>query len=253
MLYIRSLIFKTTMKINPDVRLFLRDVYSYDIEACHYQILQKIGYDVSNIERDDKTKRNIQIGMLIRRNPRLGKILRNTTNSIISNYLHTNKVSDYELIIRQYDGVFVTRYLEETTNQEIELLLKNLFVSFISSIRRNSFIAFDGNIVIIKGVSYRYKAMDGMIQKIAQLNFANKAAVFKGLQKIKDELFTTIDPFLFAIPVNNDKYSIFLKKYGEINISNTTVKLVDVEDIDREKYFNFYIRPFTESLVLEFS
>jgi len=241
------------MQINKNVRLFLSDVYDYDIAQCHYQILQKLDYDISKINREDKKIRNIQIGVMIKNNPRIGIILRKITNSIISNYLLDNKVSEYELILRQYDGVMLTRYLEETESQEIPIILKNLFCSFISSINRNSYISFNGEEVFIKGVPYRYKTMDLLLEKIARINFSNKSNIFKQLQKIKDELFNSMNPKLFAIPSDDNKHSsVFLKKYGETEISNATTSLIDVADINKNKYFDFYIRPFTESIVIEF-
>ena len=45
------------MKINENVKLVLKDVYLYDIEACHYTIMEKLGLDVSTLDRDRKSTR----------------------------------------------------------------------------------------------------------------------------------------------------------------------------------------------------
>ena len=37
-----------------------------------------------------------------------------------------------------------------------------------------------------------------------------------------------------------------------MKITKNGVKILDLDEVDRIKYFDFYIRPFTESLVLEF-
>jgi hypothetical protein len=57
---------------------------------------------------------------------------------------------------------------------------------------------------------------------------------------------------LFAIPINDKKFNIFLKDFGQLEVSNTTLKIMDPDDIDRERYFNFYIAPFTKSVVADF-
>ena len=73
------------MKINENVKLVLKDVYLYDIEACHYTIMEKLGMDVSELDKSDKSQRNIEIGKMMRKNPKLTSLLRNTTKSIIDN------------------------------------------------------------------------------------------------------------------------------------------------------------------------
>ena len=60
------------------------------------------------------------------------------------------------------------------------------------------------------------------------------------------------DPFLFGIPTKSGKTNVFLKGYGELEISETTLKIMDTGDIDKERYFQFYIQPFTKSIVFEF-
>ena len=46
---------------------------------------------------------------------------------------------------------------------------------------------------------------------------------------------------------------LFMKRYGQVKITKSMAKVMDTDDIDKVKYFNFYLRPFTESLVIEFS
>ena len=39
---------------------------------------------------------------------------------------------------------------------------------------------------------------------------------------------------------------------GEIEIDKQVAKIMNIDDIDKQRYFDFYIRPFIESIVLEF-
>ena len=240
------------MNINKHCRLFLRDVYLYDITACHYTILQQMNIDVPNVDPNDKLQRNIQIGLMMRDNPSLTSLLRNVTISTVSEYLLRNNISDDDIIIRQYDGVIVTKLLKVTTDQFLPLDLQSTFQVFLISSDRTRYIAFDGQKNIIKGVPYRYPGMDEMFGKILRLNYINKTAIFKGLQRIKDEIFESTDPSLFCIQKGENKYSVFLKTFGETEISETLADHMDTAEIDRNKYYDFYIRPFAESICLEF-
>jgi len=241
------------MKITDKCKLFLRDIYLYDITSCHYSILENAGFDVSFLEKDNKKKRNIQIGMLMRDNSKYTSLLHNTTNSIINEYISINKLKDEEIVTRQYDGIIVTRPLNETS-LTIKLELQSNIMIFISSFKRNSYISFDGHNASIKGVSNRYPAVDSLYhQFLSTTNFINKSSVFKQMQKLKDLFLKSDNPNLFCIPSGDDSFIVYLKEFGDIKISKQTSKILDTDDIDKEWYFNFYIKPFTQSLVLEFS
>lgn len=240
------------MKINEKCNLVLRDVYLYDITSCHYSILEKFGFDLSSINKENKLERNIQIGKLMRDNPRLTSLLRTTTESIVSEYLYLNDVQDEEIILRQYDGVLLTRTLKRSIDQKITLDFRSHFQIFISSPNRTSYIAFDGSSVIIKGVPNRYKKIDNVYEKIVKINFLNKQSIFRQMEKIKNDFYTTKDPFLFCIPTKDDKFKVYLEEYGEIEISKSVIKIMSMEDIDKKRYFNFYLKPFFQSLIIEF-
>jgi len=239
------------MNINKNCKLFLRNIYLYDIGACHYTILERLGFDLSSIDKNDKEKRNIQIGKWMKQNPRLTDILRKTTNSIIDENILRNNVTEEELILRQYDGIIITRILQEIV-QSIPLDLCSHFEIFIISINKNRYIAFDGVETTIKGVPHRYEKIDKLYRKVSKINFNVRSSVFENLQKIKDEILTSNDPELYCIPVGDNKYNVFLKGYGDVEITEQTVRMMDVNDIDRQKYFDFYLRPFTESITIEF-
>ena len=241
------------MQLNEKLNLVMRDLYLYDIEACHYTIMKNLGYDMSGLNLEDKTERNIQIGQMMRKNPRLTSLLRNKTKSTIDEYILKNNVSDDEIVIRQYDGLILTRTLRETDVNEIPLNIRKHFEIFIVAIDRSKYIAYDStHKVTIKGVSFRYPQMNQLLEQICKLNFSNKSAVFKKLHKIKTEFLNSNNPSLFGIPLKNGKYNIFLKRYGEIEVSQPTLRIMDTDDIDKQKYFDFYITPFTKSIVAEF-
>jgi len=241
------------MKINKNVKLVLRDVYLYDIEACHYTIMKKLGLDLTGIDKANKLERNIQIGKLMSKNPRLTSTLRNTTRSVIDEYILRNNLEDDDIILRQYDGILITKTLKETNIHPIPLNIRKHYQIFISSIDRTKYLAFDNSQqTIIKGVPFRYPEIDNIYKQICKINYASKESIFRNLQKIKDKFMTSKNPKMFGIPSKNDLYNIFLKIYGEIEISKQTLKIIDTNDIDKERYFKFYFEPFTKSIVVEF-
>lgn len=241
------------MKTNENLNLVLRDVYLYDIEACHYTILKNLGFDLTNINLENKLERNIQIGQMMRKNPRLTSLLRDTTRSTIDEYIFKNNVVEDEIIIRQYDGLILTRTLRETNLGKIPLNIRKHFEIFITSIDRSRYIAYDSSHkTTIKGVPFLYPEMESIYEKICKVNFSNKSAIFKQLQKIKDSFLMSNSAMLFGVPTKENKYNIFLKGYGELEVSKQTLKIMDTDDIDKERYFEQYIVPFTKSIVMEF-
>lgn len=215
--------------------------------------MKNLGYDVSEINFDNKIERNIQIGKMMSKNPRLTSLLRNKTKSTIDEYILKNNVVEDEIIIRQYDGLILTRTLRETNLGPIPLNIRKHFEIFISSIDRSMYIAYDSSHkTTIKGVAFRYPQMDSIYEKICKINFSSKSAIFKQLQKIKDSFLYSNDAYLFGVPIKENKYNIFLKAYGELEVSKQTLKIMDTDDIDKDRYFDQYITPFTKSIVMEF-
>jgi hypothetical protein len=77
------------MKIKNIKNLLLRDIFSYDISSCHYQILKKYNFNVSFIkDKNNKLERNIQIGQMMGINNNMKSFLRNTTEKILDNFIY---------------------------------------------------------------------------------------------------------------------------------------------------------------------
>lgn len=241
------------MKLNSNTRLVLKDIYLYDIEACHYSVMQKLGLDMSGINKEDKSERNIQIGKMMNRNPKLIPLLRNTTKSIINEYIRANQITHSDIIIRQYDGIILKKTLHITDLGVIPLNRRKHFLIFISSIDRTRYIALDSeNEIIVKGVSHKYDEMNKIYEQMCKINYNRKGSIFRNLQRIKDYIMTTQNTSLFAVPSDSSgrNFNIFIKDYGQIPILKSFLTTMDVNDIDRETYFNVYIAPFTKSIVI---
>jgi len=241
------------MNINSTCPFFMRDVYLYDISACHYSILREMNFDLSKLDKDDKTQRNIQIGLMMRERPELVNILRDITTSTVSEHLTRNNIKEDDIVTRQYDGIILRRPLKNKNQEYLPLELRSIYQTFIISSDRKSYMAFDGKEISIKGVSHKYEEMNEFMGRLVRMSYMNKTDIFKNLQKLKDEFMGSDDPDLFCIPVGEGEYNIFVKGMGEVRITENMVNLLDVDEIDRSRYFDFYLRPFTESICLEFA
>jgi len=233
-------------------KLYLTDVYSYDISACHYTILKKLGYDMSQIPEHDKAARNIEIGLRMRDNPSLTTILRSVTESLISEYIVRNSISEEDLVLRQYDGILTTKKLVET-DSFLPLELRGIFDVFLASSDRTKFVGkYKNGEFVAKGVPYLYENIEKFLEKILTADACSKSALFSRLQRIRDEFFAVNDPLVFCIPTDDEKFLVTLKGYGQVRVSKSATKMISCLDIDKQSYWNFYLRPFCESLVIEF-
>lgn len=241
------------MKIETE-SLFFRDIYYYDIEACHYQIMKNFGLDISRLNKDDKQQRNIEIGKMMGENPRFSKALRNFTSSIISDYLSRNKIKEDDVILRQYDGFITTKKLYQTNLNPIPIK-EYCFEKLLVGSNRDRYIAKHKNDIIIKGVPNKYPKMNKYLGKLVNINFISKENIFINLEEIKHKFYSSNDWKLFFIQEDssNNYGEMIFKNYGQLSIAKTAGKLIDVKDIDRDWYYNKYLRPFTEAIVLEFA
>lgn len=242
------------MQINKNLKLILHDVYLFDIEACHYTIMKKLGLDISEIDDENKLERNIKIGKMMRRNPRLTTLLRSTTESIITEYMRENQITENDLVIRQYDGILTTKRLKINNIGGIPFNARKHFLIFIMSVDRKKYIAFDTyKKITIKGIPFRNEKIDLIYGQLCKdvLNTASKERIFIKLQRIKDHILNSNDPVLFGIPDKNNRANVYLKGYGEMVVSFQTLKIMDPDDIDKERYFKYYLEPFTKSVVVE--
>lgn len=240
------------MNINKNCKLFLTDLYYYDIESCHYNILKRLNYDISDLTLKNKDERNIQIGLLMKKNPNIIPIIRSLTESMINEFLSENKINDDDIICRQYDGFLSKKPLFFSYNK-INIILKDKINILIICYERQSYIGIDNkNEIIVKGINDKYEKINKYYKKILNINFYDKKSIFKSLHNIKNELlYEENNPNIFSIPIENDYY-IQLKKYGKMKIRKNLINILDLDDIDRMWYFEYYLKKFFNSIVITF-
>jgi hypothetical protein len=241
------------MKLNTE-RLIVRDVFSYDIVACHYNLLEKFQYNMTNIDKNDKLKRNIQIGKIMRDNESIKTRLRETTARIIDDYISFNELREEDIIIRQYDGLLTTKRLMETEKSVLPIVLQNRYDIFLISIERGMYIAFDNlkKRVKVKGVPSIYKGIQKYYEKLVRIvDIENKSRVLDNLEKLKKSFYDETDMNIFAIPVDENDVEIMFKSFGQIKVKRNTLYYMTEDEVDKEFYYDFYLHSFIQSVILE--
>lgn len=238
------------MKIYSNYNLFISPAYLYDISKCHMTILDKLGYDISELKELPKLERNIAIGKLMKTDERLSKILISLTNSIMDEFIRRSNLKNH-VLIRQYDGI-ITNKRACVSDPQIELSL-TILNKLLISIDRRMFLAQtrNGNF-LVKGVPNCYDNIKPILSEIISLQFTSLSSIFIGMDNIRNKILNGSDINLYIIPKDNNTSRLYIRDTGWIELSRNLIEHIDVNEIDREYYYNVYIRPFFESILLEF-
>lgn len=234
--------------INKTCKLVLRDLFYYDVVAAFPTIMQQQHYDFQNISLDNKEERNRFIGLQQRDNKNLSSFLNNSISSLVDYYLTVNDVSGDEIIFRQKDGFILTRKLA-ISNQFIEMKLRKILTLMIISLDRSKMVYFDDlGEMSVKGVRYYYKRLDEIFRMIYNIDYYNKKIMFEQMAYIKHKVIHNEDIMFYGIEKDPRTFT-FVTKTGSITVHD--IDFVDPDSIDRVKYFDFYFKPFLDSIYLE--
>lgn len=232
--------------INQRCSLVLHDLFSYDIQSCYPNILQNISYELKNINLEDKDERSKYIGKQQIDNENLSSFLIESTENLIKSYIRSNGLTEEDLIVTQRDGFITTKILTKT-NISMELKLREIINVLILSLDRKAYISFSDNGLTVKGVRDYYESLNVFYNEIQNFNYYNKNCIFQQMQNVKNNILNHDNKETFCIPRNN-KCVIVTKSDGPVEVSNSS--LVQIEDIDKIRYFNHYFKPFFDSLFL---
>ena len=235
------------MNINPLSQLFLTDLYFYDIRSCYYEIAKSAYYDLGGIDKDDKVGRNIALGKQQINNENFQKYLQESADSIIDYYLFTNGILPEEVIVRQRDGFILTKMLADNDSM-MKIDFREHILYMIITLDRKKFLTVSDKEVSVKGVPNNYPGMEKVYNKFSALNIYNKKGLFKQLHKIKEYILNCEDINVFIIE-KNDKKLLITKRLGLVEIRKGEFL---TKAVDKEKYYNFYLKEFMESLILTF-
>jgi len=178
-------------------------------------------------------------------------MLRQTTESLISEYINRNGLDESDILIRQYDG-FLTKKLLSDTDQYLPLELKDIYSKMVVAITGDKYIATTGKRTIIKGVANYYNELEPFYNELFNINFLSKSHVFNCLDRIKKGFLECKDIKVFCIPYDEKYNTIFFKTYGNIKISKQVSKMAEHEEVDKQVYYNIYLKPFIQGIIMDF-
>jgi hypothetical protein len=209
---------------------------------------------MSGIDKNDKKKRNIQIGKIMRDNETIKTRLRETTARIIDDYIEFNQLTEDDIIIRQYDGIITTKRLMETEKSVLPIAMQNRYDLVLISIERGRYIAFD-NIrgkIKIKGVPNLYEGIKIYYKKLIRIiDIENKTRILANLETLKNSFYQDDDLNVFAIPVNDEEVEMIFKSFGQIKVKRNTLYYMTDDEIDKDFYYDYYLNSFIQSVILE--
>jgi small nuclear ribonucleoprotein (snRNP)-like protein len=234
--------------INDSCSLVLQDLYLYDFKSAYPRILESIDWDFKDIDLDDKSSRNISIGLAQRNNENLSSFLMNTVGNLLQFYLSENNIDEKNVIVTQRDGFILNTFLRNT-DEFMKLDLREHIELMVISPDRKKYLSTSNKGVTVKGLQNKYDALDDVYKEFGKLNLYNKTVLFKQLSRLKELVLNNKNKRFYMVEVN-DKLAVITKKHGTLVVSNEHV--FNLQDVDSMKYYDHYFREFMEAIFLEF-
>jgi hypothetical protein len=238
------------INVSPTCDLVLSNLFFYDFQSCYYTILENIGWSLEGIEKNDKTKRNIQLGILQKNNPQLSKFLIESSESLVEHYIKINNLKEKEVILKQRDGLISSRKLDNI-DQTMPISLRSIILRMIITLNRNQYLAIHSTgEVEVKGISNKPEDV-GFYQLFKNLDFTNKKQLFHGLEKIRQTVLNSKNIMWFT-EEKEDMYLVRIIGEGIVKINRSSIKFIGTDDIDKNYTWINFIWPFAESCIIHF-
>jgi len=237
------------MIISKKCNLILSSLFDYDISKCSYSILESIGWNINNINRDNKKIRNIEIGLLMRDNPKLSEFLLSQTEKIIDNYISLNKIGNDDIIIRAKDG-FISKKPLTITDNTLKLESRGIVSKLIINQERNKYLAIYSNgQVVVKGIN---KTLDtSFFDLFKNLEFGSKKNLMIGLENIR-KIILDSDNVKWFIRKDQDEIYIPILNQGFVKLNSSLISLIDTDEIDKIFVWEEFIWPFIKSILIHY-
>lgn len=132
-------------------------IYEYDIKAANLTMLRESGKvdgsTLDMLESLDKQAREVAVGKIIRRQPKVYDIITKGIRRARERLFRENGIQDHEVLSIKNDAVFIIgRRLQHTTFGEVEFRMKNRYALFQRIDKLEFFYDKRNDVVDIKGV-----------------------------------------------------------------------------------------------------
>lgn len=235
--------------LNKESELILSNLYEYDFEACLYNMLNNIGYDLSNISSEDKTSRNILLGKEQNKHPMLKHVFIQDVNNLLQLYLTQNNIAPENVIWTQRDGVITTCPIIEN-NISMKFKFKNNILHLISTMKRDKIlILYSNHTIDIKGVIN--KPIDlGFYELMLNIDFSNRKKIFEGCESIRQKILNSKNKNWFIKKGNDGKLTIPMKGDTLLTVNPSFINNINIDDIDKQSIYDTYVYPFIQTILI---
>lgn len=238
---------------NKDIPTVISDVHFYDIGSCYYNMLLNIDYDISNIDFDDKKKRNIAIGKLQRDNSTLAYYLQNETTNVINTYINLNNIKKENVILIQRDGLYIWHQKIKTNNTTLPIEYIYKIIRMIFNQKKDMFIFFDSsNKLHYKGFSKKYYDLS-FLNLFKNIDYTNKKTIINSLDGLKRKFFSSNKNSWFITQnKKTEEYYIPIIGIGDIKIDLSIAYDIDSKDIDKNQIWENVVWQFCQSILITY-
>jgi hypothetical protein len=227
----------------------MRDLYYYDIVSAFPTIMQNQNFNFGDLDLSNKEARNIFIGKKQIQNKNLSIFLNESVKNLTDFYLSINEINDDDVVYRQKDGFIITKPLVKN-DMYIEMTLRHtLPILFIDTSKTLICYINESNEIEVKGIRNYYDKLMDVYKRFFDLNFYDVSVLTRQLQIIKDDFVNSKDKLMFGINGDDIQYTFILKNGKKIRTFDPD--FVELNEIDRYKYFDYYFKPFMDAIFME--
>jgi hypothetical protein len=238
--------------VNKDCPLVLSNLYEYDFQACVYNILKNLNWDLSGIDEFDKRSRNIKIGLLRRDNPALSNYLESTIVALIDYYLILNQIDTSDIILRLKDGLVLTKPMKRL-NDTMPLEFRGAISKLILSLDRRKWMKIysNGN-VVVKGVSSTLVNRE-MFNLFSKFDYTNKYNLVSSLEGLRRLVLKSNKDITWYLHKKGGDYIIPIVDVGYVKVDSreTCISKYSIDVVDRSYLWDEHIWEFVEPIIVD--
>lgn len=241
-----STIYERHNYLNPYVELLINErIYEYDIQSAGFNLLKYYHLiddkTFKMLSRLDKKHRQIQIGLMCRKDSQLNKDLNDAFVNVRKEFFVANQIQDDEILSIKKDAIFIMRPCDNVQFDNIFFVLKNLYTSFLLIDRKQLY--YNKDILDVKGIDntlleqHKDYMCDFISTYLNYLEFDNIKSLRKFLVEFSELYKERELPIEYYREFNTTSCYRYIKDRGVLFDSLGDIDMVDI----RYNYLNIII------------
>lgn len=222
---------------NKDLKYIKNTIITeYDMESAGMNILTELGYfsedDRKKLMEMDKLKRNVLIGNLLRRNPKMNEDLHHGFAEARRIFFEKNNIDEYDVLSIKKDAIFLigNKIIDPNISKYIKIRPKHRYTSYINIMDRENYYNSDTDTMDVKnyGSIAKEHHKDYLLKDLKEvLRNSEKGQVkdnFIKLAVLKDKLISYNLPKGYYLDILREQYLIEGSEF------RTNLALQNIED-----------------------